>query len=316
MTGCSARAGGPRVPSVPRDRDLGRTSARPAADLVACAPTYARHRAASRAHLARPAPRRRRRRGRRRCCCSSAWARSSGGERDAGVMDVVFTVLLCAPWPCAAARPSRRSPRSWSSRGAELLLVDSFLAANAAALSRSTPSSSTRRARWPRRGLRRARRHRPVRAALRRLLLRRETLAWVVLTVHLLLAALLGDRAARGARAARRRRGVRRARADRARAARRRRALALRRDRAGRRRALRRRRPAAASRAAHDRAQRARGAGGDAPRARRPCEDAAPLQPQPGVGERGRSSSARARRAWPSASTSGATRARSRRRPA
>ena len=57
-----------------------------------------------------------------------------GGERDAGVVDVVFTVLLCAPLAVRRRAPVATFAAVMVLCAAELLLVDSFLAANAAAL--------------------------------------------------------------------------------------------------------------------------------------------------------------------------------------
>ena len=229
------------------DRDLGRTPARPAADLAACArPTLVivlsrvhswldRHPAAGDAGVAVVLL----------LFCLSTFV---GGERDAGAVDLVFTVLLCAPLAVRRRAPVATFAAVMVLCAAELLLVDSFLAANVAALvalytlvvyaPRPLAAAACRVA---------ARRHRPVRAALRRPL---DIVGDARLGRADRASPLAGGAArrpdARGARAAGAPAAASRgARTDRARAARRRRALALRRDRAGRRRPLRRRaRPA------------------------------------------------------------------------
>ena len=243
-----------------------------------------------------------------------------GGERDAGVVDVVFTVLLCAPLAVRRRAPVATFAAVMVLCAAELLLVDSFLAANAAALI----ALYTLVVYAPR----------PLAAAgvgvalagtvpfalhFDDLSRSSETLAWVVLTVHLLLAALLGDRM----RAERERRAAAAASEERARIARElhdvvAHSLSVVIAQADGGRYAAEHDPAAATDALRTIARSAREAQGrcaarwasSAPRRPRRCS------PSPASARSGRSSSAPARRAWPSASTSGATRARSRRRPA
>ena len=227
-----------------------------------------------------------------------------GGQQGAGAVDLVFTVLLCAPLAVRRRAPVATFAAVMVLCAAELLLVDSFLAANVAAL----VALYTLVVYAPR----------PLAAAgvcvalagTVPFALHFDDLSTSSETLDLGRA----DRAspaggaarrpdARGARAAGCRCGVRGARTDRARAARRHRALALRRDRAGRRRPLRRRaRPRRRDRGpAHDRAKRPGRAGRDAaragsPRARSPARHGSL---SPARRARARWSSVRARPASP-----------------
>ena len=212
-----------------------------------------------------------------------------GGERDAGVVDVVFTVLLCAPLAVRRRAPVATFAAVMVLCGAELLLVDSFLAANAAALI----ALYTLVVYAPR----------PLAAAgvcvalagtvpfalhFDDLSESSETLAWVVLTVHLLLAALLGDRM----RAERERRAAAAASEERARIARElhdvvAHSLSVVIAQADGGRYAAEHDPAAATDALRTIARSAREAQGEMRRALGVLgsEDAAPLQPQPGVGQ-------------------------------
>jgi signal transduction histidine kinase len=212
-----------------------------------------------------------------------------GGEQDAGVVDVVFTVLLCAPLAVRRRAPVVTFAAVMVLCAAELALVDSFLAANAAALI----ALYTLVVYAPR----------PLAAAgvgvalagtvpfalhFDDLSRSSETLAWVVLTVHLLLAALLGDRM----RAERARRADVAATEERARIARElhdvvAHSLSVVIAQADGGRYAAEHDPAAATEALRTIARSAREAQGEMRRALGVlgAQDSAPLQPQPGVGQ-------------------------------
>ena len=213
-----------------------------------------------------------------------------GSERDAGVVDVVFTVLLCAPLVVRRRAPVAMFAAVMVLCGAELLLVDSFLAANAAALI----ALYTLVVYAPR----------PLAAAGVCVALAgtvpfalhfddlgsSETLAWVVMIVHLLLAALLGDRM----RAERERRAAAAASDERARIARElhdvvAHSLSVVIAQADGGRYAAEHDPAAATDALRTIARSAREAQGEMRRALGVLgsQEAAPLQPQPGVGQIG-----------------------------
>ena len=287
-------------------RDLGRTPARPAADLAACAPTYARRSCWPRAQLARPAPRRRRRRrGRGAAAVLPQHVRGRASARRRRGRRVHRA-------PVRAARRAPARPRR-DVRGGHGPLR------RGAAARRQLPRGERRRAGRPLhpRRLRAAAAGRGgCRVALAGTVpfalhfddLSQQTLAWVVLTVHLLLAALLGDRTRSGARAAGRDAA---ASEERARIARElhdvvAHSLSVVIAQADGGRYAAEHDPAAATEAlTHDRAQRPRGAGRDAPRARPARATPRRCTPSPASGEIARSSSARARRDCRSASTRG-----------
>jgi signal transduction histidine kinase len=212
-----------------------------------------------------------------------------GGERDAGVVDVVFTVLLCAPLAVRRRAPVATFAAVMVLCAAELVLVDSFLAANAAALIALYTLVVYAR--------------RPLAAAGVCVALAgtvpfalhfddfsssSEALVWVVLTVHLLLAALLGDRM----RAERERRASVAASEERARIARElhdvvAHSLSVVIAQADGGRYAAEHDPAAATEALRTIARSAREAQGEMRRALGVlgAEESAPLRPQPGVGE-------------------------------
>ena len=204
-------------------------------------------------------------------------------------MDVVFTVLLCAALAVRRRAPVATFAAVMGLCAAELLLVDSFLAANAAALI----ALYTLVVYAPR----------PLGAAgvcvalagtvpfalhFDDLSRSSETLAWAVLTVHLLLAALLGDRV----RAERARRAAAAASEERARIARElhdvvSHSLSVVIAQADGGRYAAERDPAAATEALRTIARSAREAQGEMRRALGVLgpDEGAPLQPQPGVRE-------------------------------
>ena len=114
-------------------RDLGRTPARPAADLAACAPPYAgsvlarahtwldRNPVAADAVLAV-------------LLLAFSLSTLTAGDSDAGVAGVVFSVLLIAPLVLRRRAPVAVFAAVMLLCGAQLPLADEFLAANVAAL--------------------------------------------------------------------------------------------------------------------------------------------------------------------------------------